>query len=206
MRRARVRAVVGWLSAALVIAGAFVAVAALGPEAPTAEDADDGLVPSDLLWPVVARCLPAGGTTEGYQLYQGADGEVVFSLIGVDDGDELTDPDSLALAADVNDCLDGYRFAEPGDESVLWTSRPAAQALLLYDRVNRWTAPCLLAHGIPVERPELARYLDPNAIAWSRFYGAYAFGDAAVDSLDELIEARRACGQPTDILAADPLG
>ncbi|QEO09844.1 hypothetical protein [Protaetiibacter larvae] len=201
IRRDRALALIGGGVVLAVASASLVVLLAHGAEAaPQRAEAARDEVPGDIAWVLYDVCARQSPSLIMASIAV-EDGRMTVRPFD-EDGTMSEEPDALAAAEIVNECLDDYQVLEDTGfyAGALWTNDVATR-LLLYDYGRRWMAPCLRGHGLPVDEPVLDAFLDPSDAPW----GAYYF-QARVPAMEDVLEARHACGSGSDLLARDMPG
>jgi hypothetical protein len=201
-RSERLTAVVG---AVLVAGTALAAVAMLTTHGaasaePVAAD-DDGLLSMDLSWAWFETCRAE--TTQSTGFSYGIDrNDAGFMTATITDSidPQVDEAELTAHEEELNACLATRRFAPGQVDIAQWSEREPAGRLLLHDVHARWVHPCLLAWGLHPSAPDLSEYVNTDRMPWAYIYDMMIYGtDGSMAPFDDIVEARRACGVPSDV-------
>lgn len=202
MRRSeRITAVVGavLVTAASLGAGMVLSAHAVPRSSPVH---DDRRLPADLVWHWLETCqrrLDIVGF--GYSISQDEAGVLSVDLID-HVGESLDDPALASVEQRINTCLTAYAFESIEGSFELWRDRDTPERLVMFDAYTRVVRPCLLLHGYETPPAVLNDYLDPRSAPWADVYDSIRRTQTgAVVPFVELVDARRACGVPTQFLA-----
>jgi hypothetical protein len=202
MRRSeRLTAVVGVV---LVAGTALAAVAMLTTHgAASAEPAaadNDGLLSTDLSWAWFETCRAETMQSTGFS-YGMKQNEAGLMTATITDsiGPQIDEAELTAREEELNACLATRRFASWQVDVAQWSEREPAGRLLLYEVDARWTHPCLLARDLHPNAPDLGAYVGSDWMPWTSIYNTLGHIDGSMIPFDDLVEARRACGVPSDV-------
>lgn len=192
---------------ALTVASLLI-VNALAPS-PARAAPHDEKVPADFMWMLVDEC---GGTewrlsNREFTLAQDDDDVLRIESVNLR-GVVVDDPATeLATMERINACLARYSMQSLQEASALWRPRSSAERVVLFDIYTHRVAPCLAALGLTAPKPDFAAYLQPDRSPWGEIYHHITYlPDGTIRPFAEVLDARRACGTPSDFLAADGVG